>query len=284
MLNKNFILSLTLIFGFSIGAFAQSDLEDWTYDKTAVKERKVIPHRYTREANVKFHKRIHRVIDTREKQNLIMHWSRNAFYRIVYEAALKGPNKEGGVQAWRSDSLSIGTAYAEDELNDLGAQEFVTQIQDPEFPDDPYMVIDTVIKIPFEPHMIEKYRIMEDWIFDYNYSDFRARIIAIAPLYRPVASGIELGETAMFWIEMKDLRPILVNQELFNPYNDAARMSFDDWFEMRMFSSYIVKESNVYDWDIKYFDEYKDDGLAALLKSEEIRNDLFIFEHDLWEY
>lgn len=284
MFNKNFIFSLGLILSFSFGAFAQSDLEDWTFDKTAVKERKVIPHRYAREANVKFQKRIHRVIDTREKQNLIMHWPRNAFYNVVYEAAMKGPNKEGGVQAWRSDSLSVGTAYTEDELGQLGAQEFVTQIQDPLFPDDPYMVIDTVIKIEFEPNMIKKYRIMEDWIFDYNYSDFRARIIAIAPLYRPVASGIELGETPMFWIEMKDLRPILVNQELFNPINDAARISFDDWFEMRLFSSYIVKQSNVWDWDIKYFDEFKDDGLAALLKSEEIKNDLFIFEHDLWEY
>jgi gliding motility associated protien GldN len=284
MLNKNFIIALALLLGFSVQLQAQSELEDWNYDKVAVKERKVIPHRYTREANVKFHKRIHRVIDTREKQNLIMHWPRNAFYRIVWEAALKGPSKEGGIQVWTSDSLDIGQSYTEDEISERGGQEFVTQIQDPAFPDDPYMLIDTVIKIPFEPQNIKKYRLMEDWIFDYNYSDFRARIIAIAPLFNQIASGIELGEVPLFWVKMEDLRPILVNQELFNPINDAARMSFDDWFEMRMFSSYIVKESNVWDMDIKYFEEHRDDGMSALLESERIKNDLFIFEHDLWEY
>lgn len=284
MWNRKIVVCLAILAGMSFSSFAQSDLEDWSYEKTAVKERKVIPYRYTREANVKFHKRIHRVIDTREKQNLIMHWPRNAFYNVIYQAALKGPNKEGGVQAYTSDSLDIGAAYSEEDILGRGSQEFVTTIQDPNFPDDPYMVIDTVISIPFEPNQIKKYRLMEDWIFDYNYSDFRARIIAIAPLFNQVASGIELGEVPLFWVKMDDLRPVLVNQEIFNPFNDAARYSFDDWFQMRMFSSYIVKESNVWDMDIKYFEEFRDDGLAALLESERIKNDLFIFEHDVWEY
>lgn len=285
MLKRNLILILLLFIGGGMQVFAQSHLEEWNYEKTGVAERKVIPHRYAREANVKFAKRIHRVIDTREKQNLIMHWPRNAFYKIIYEAALKGPSKEGGVQAYTNgDSLDRGSIYTEDEIMTRGGQEFVTQVQDPEFPDDPYMLIDTVIQIEFEPESIKKYRILEDWIFDYNYSDFRSRIIAIAPLFNQVASGIELGEVPLFWVKMDDLRPILVNQELFNPINDAARMSMDDWFEMRMFSSYIVKESNVWDMDIKYFEEFRDDGLAALLESERIKNDLFIFEHDLWEY
>ena len=88
----------------------------------------------------------------------------------------------------------------------------------------------------------------------------------------------------MFWVKMNDLRPILAQMEVFNAKNDAARLSFDDWFQMRQFNSFIVKESNMYDIDIKYFDEFKDDGIAALLESDRIKNDLFIFEHDLWEY
>jgi hypothetical protein len=51
-----------------------------------------------------------------------------------------------------------------------------------------------------------------------------------------------------------------------------------------MFSSYIVKESNVYDMDINLFEEFKDDGIAAQLESDRIKNDLFILEHDLWQY
>ncbi|MFN6046488.1 MAG: gliding motility protein GldN, partial [Bacteroidota bacterium] len=52
----------------------------------------------------------------------------------------------------------------------------------------------------------------------------------------------------------------------------------------RLFDSYIVKTS---EWDDRYINqksEFKQDGLASLLRAEEIKNDLFIFEHDLWEY
>lgn len=47
-----------------------------------------------------------------------------------------------------------------------------------------------------------------------------------------------------------------------------------------MFGSYIIKESNVYD---RYISSYTT-GIDALLESERIKNDIFIFEHDLWEY
>ena len=46
-----------------------------------------------------------------------------------------------------------------------------------------------------------------------------------------------------------------------------------------MFGSYIYKEENVYDRKI---DQYSK-GMDALLESERIKNEIFIFEHDLWE-
>ncbi|MFT4521197.1 MAG: gliding motility associated protein GldN [Bacteroidia bacterium] len=277
---KNLIVVL-LLFCFALPLAAQSDMEDWTYEKTAVKERKVIPHRYTREGNVRFHKRIHRVIDTREKQNLPMHWPRNAFFNVIYDAATDPDSRYGNVTPYTSDSLDLGGQFTLEELEGRGGYEFITSIPDPMYPGE---YKDTTIIVPFEPRNIKKYRIMEDWIFDHNYSDFRATIVAIAPLFEQMVNGSSIGEAKLFWVKMDEFRPILVNQEIFNPFNDASRLSFDDWFEMRMFSSYIVKESNVWDLDIKYMEEYEDDGLAALLKSEEIKNDLFIFEHDLWEY
>jgi gliding motility associated protien GldN len=126
---------------------------------------------------------------------------------------------------------------------------------------------------------------MEDWIFDANYSDFRPRIIAIAPVYNiPTATFIDLGEAELFWVKMSDLQPIIAQQEIFNKHNNAAMLSYNHWFTMRMFDSYIVKESNVYDTDLKYYEELRDDGIAALLESDKIKNNLFILEHDLWEY
>ena len=117
-----------------------------------------------------------------------------------------------------------------------------------------------------------------------KYSDFRVRIVGIAPLYNVSASGIDLGEQPLFWIKMDDARKLLVNKEVFNPYNDLRTLSFDDWFEQRLFSSYIVKESNVFDTPIKDQEAFEDDGLSQLLESDRIKNDLFIFEHDNWEY
>jgi gliding motility associated protien GldN len=255
-----------------------SAFEDFTYPHTAVKERKAVPYRYIREANVKWSKRIHRIIDVREKQNKVMHWPRNPFYLMIWNAAM-----DGDVVAYANDSLtSIKTP--EDILKEVSIETTV-QIPNPENPGDPYDLISTTVFETYEPEQIAKYRLMEDWIFDFNYSDFRARIIAIAPLIRlPTESGVDLGEVPIYWLKMEDLRDKLVQQEVFNAKNDAARMSFDHWFQMRQFSSYIVKESNMYDLDIAQFEEFRDDGVEALLESDRIKNDLFILEHDLWDY
>ncbi|NNJ54842.1 MAG: gliding motility protein GldN [Bacteroidia bacterium] len=277
-MNKILVI-LTALLLTGIGAEAQiSKFEDYTYPHTAVKERKAVPYRYIREANVKWSKRIHRIIDVREKQNKVMHWPRNPFYLIVWNAAMNGE-----VSAYVNDSLtSIKTP--EDVLKEVSIETTV-MIPNPDNPDDPYDLVPTTVSEVYEPNKIVKYRIMEDWIFDYNYSDFRARIIAIAPLWRPITeSGLELGETPIYWIKMDDLRDKLSGEEVFNAKNDAARMSFDHWFQTRQFSSYIVKESNMYDLDIAYFEEFRDDGVASLLESDRIKNDLFILEHDLWEY
>ena len=255
-----------------------SKFEDFTFPHTAVKERKAVPYRYIREANVKWSKRVHRVIDVREKQNKIMHWPRNPFYLLVWNAAMNGE-----VTAYANDSLtSIKTP--EDITKEISLETSV-QIPNPDNPDDPYDLITTTVTETLDPSKIQKYRIMEDWIFDYNYSDFKSRIIAIAPLIKPLTeSGIELGEVPLYWLKMDDLRDKLSQEEIFNPKNDAARMSFDHWFQMRQFSSYIVKESNMYDLDIAMMEEFRDDGVEALLESDRIKNELFILEHDLWEY
>lgn len=277
-MKKTLVIFMTLLFAATASQAQVSKFEDYTYPHTAVKERKAVPYRYIREANVKWSKRIHRVIDVREKQNKVMHWPRNPFYLIVWNAALNGE-----VTAYLNDSLT--SIITPEDITKSVSIETTVYIPNPDNPDDPYDLIPTTVYETYEPEKIAKYRIMEDWIFDYNYSDFRARIIAIAPLWKPLTeSGIELGEVPLYWLKMEDLRDKLSQEEVFNAKNDAARMSFDHWFQMRQFSSYIVKESNMYDLDIAMMEEFRDDGVEALLESDRIKNDLFILEHDLWEY
>jgi hypothetical protein len=57
-------------------------------------------------------------------------------------------------------------------------------------------------------------------------------------------------------------------------------MSWEDIMEMRYFSSYIYKESNVYD---RRLQDYLS-GVDLLLEADKIKNEIFSFEHDLWSF
>ena len=59
---------------------------------------------------------------------------------------------------------------------------------------------------------------------------------------------------------------------------------YDDFFEQRVFTSYIVEEPNVFQYAITDFEEFSADKFAAILESEKIKNKLFEWEHDLWEW
>jgi gliding motility associated protien GldN len=91
----------------------------------------------------------------------------------------------------------------------------------------------------------------------------------------------DISQTQLFWVYYPEIRYYLSKQEVFNPNNDAQRISFDDLFTQRRFSSYIFKISNVY--DDRAIREYNT-GMDAMFEAERIKNWLFEYEHDLWEY
>ena len=66
----------------------------------------------------------------------------------------------------------------------------------------------------------------------------------------------------------------------FNPFPDGVRLNWDQIFALRLFGSYIFKVDNVQDRRIK---DYKS-GIDILYESEAKKQELFNFEHDLWEY
>jgi hypothetical protein len=85
---------------------------------------------------------------------------------------------------------------------------------------------------------IVKYRVKEDWFFDEETSTMMCRIIGLAPIMEDFdASGNYRGDMTMYWIYYPDLRPILAKYEVFNPKNDAVRMSWEDIFR----SSFVRK-------------------------------------------
>jgi gliding motility associated protien GldN len=270
-----FLILTFLLVNFST-TFAQEDIN---YVRQNIKERQLVPYPYLREADVMFNRKVCQVIDTREKQNKVLHWERNPFWRILYQAAT---NSYRGVSLtpYKSDSLvdTKYSTYTKAEALNRGAETETLEIDD-----GTGWLTDTTITTEIDPKQILKYRICEEWIFDKQRSMFFSRIYAIAPLYSTSKGGVILNDVPLFWVDYKALRKILIQEELFNRHNDAHRLSFDDFFELRLFSSYNVYESNVYDRDINEFAEYKD-PFNAILESDEVKMRLFDYEHDLWEW
>jgi gliding motility associated protien GldN len=85
----------------------------------------------------------------------------------------------------------------------------------------------------------------------------------------------------LFWIKFDEVRDALAKKEAYTTNNDAQRISFDDLFMQRRFGSTIQGESNVYS-DRRIGDYLI--GKSGLYEAERIKNELFNFEHDLWEY
>lgn len=250
-----------------------------SYVKVAVRERPVIAYPYLREADVKFSRRVIRCIDARQKMNKQLEWPRNPLNKYLYEKLSIG-YENGGIRAYKNDSLQ--SIYSAEDFVSRGGTKTSYFVQTD--PDDPEIGYDSIVTIPYNFADIHKFWVLEDWIFDYKHSVFKPRIIALAPIFAPSYGGLQVDDQPLCWIKMDEIRPMLVNLEMFNRYNDAARLSYDDFFQMRIFDSYIVYESNVFDLRINQFQENAENGVASLLKSDEIKNDLFIFEHDLWQY
>jgi gliding motility associated protien GldN len=257
---------------------------EYNYSKLNVQEREVSPYAQLREADVVYAKRIERVIDVREKKNLPMQWPKNPLAKILYSGVTEGEsNQSGRIKAYRDgDSLTETLTVAE--VLKIGGTSETIQIPNPNNPDDPYDLIDTTIVTEYDYEAIVRWTVKEEWIFDKQRGIFEPRIYAIAPMYILTIGGEEIGEYPMFWFNYKELRPILIKEECLNVQNDAMQFTYYDWFEQRLFSSYVSKESNVMDDAIRFKPEFKDDPMEALYESERIKEKLFNWEHDLWEY
>jgi gliding motility associated protien GldN len=281
---KKYLFVIISLVSITVGK-AQGVYDDFIYTRQAVQERKVVPWPYLREADVFWAKRITRVIDVREKQNQCMQWPKNPLSLVLYNAV-----RDGKLIPYVDDSLRSVMTVEEF----LGRGSDTDYVETPYDENDPTLTRTDTVYTPFRPEeKIKKYRVLEDWIFDKKESRMYVRIIAIAPLFNPKVAGIELGEQDLCVLkyhrspddaDRNDIRDITVNMEVFNRQNDAARVTFDDWFEQRLFSSYITKAANQYDNRIKDFEDFRDNKVAAMLESERIKYDLFEKEHDLWEY
>ena len=269
---------LLVIIALTVSVLANAQAFSDIYKKS-MPEAKKITYSHLREADVFFAKYVYRLIDLREKINQPLYYpitptndGRKSFLSILLEEI-----EAGRIKAYSTLDPKMPTTYQDIE-NNMGATTRNDKIQINAQGD----TKDTVIIEAAKPEEVKQLLVYEEWYFDKKLSRLEVRIISIEPFY--LGYDTELGRVSrrgLFWVNFNEIRDVLAKNEAYMANNDAQRISFDDLFMQRRFGSIIYGESNVYsDRQInQYFT-----GKSALFESERIKNDLFNYEHDLWEY
>lgn len=263
-------------------AHAQTVL-DGAYIKEHTKTQRVVPYPYIREADVMWYRRVWREIDLREKINLPLYYpvepinDRKSLFDVIKQGILE----DGSITAYDPGPTATDDEFRKPMLPSE-VKALLTRVDTSQTPDIYTGEMKTVITTSdVTSDKIKKYVLKEDWVFDRQRSVMDIRIIGICPKQEVLGDQGEVrGYKPLFWLYFPELRYVLVNWDVFNRENDAERRSFDHVFWTRQFNSTITKVSNVYDRNIA---QYKI-GIDALLQGEEIKADLFDFEHDLWNF
>ena len=133
-----------------------------------------------------------------------------------------------------------------------------------------------------------KYMIQEVVFFDKHTSRLHTKIMAIAPLHPVLISTQDstkvmasLRESIMFWIPFDALRPYMAMQYAIPNRNEVKRVTYDEFFQKRLFTSYIVGEGNMYN---RWIPDYSGSKEEIRKEQNRIATELLNFEQDLWEY
>lgn len=256
---------------------------DNAFDKSGIMERTPLPYEHLRWDDALFAEKVWRELDLREKMNQVFRYEAqdDNGSQIFVDMLLKAV-KSGDVTAFADDRFS--TPMSIDEINQttVGTADTVPVTD----PNDINKIVEyRVTRASFDPKSVLKLAIKEEWIFDREASRMFVRILGISPLQtKYLPNGQVRGVSPMFWVYYPDLRPMLAKYEVYNPKNmGMGRMTWEELFESRMFSSYIVK-STLDNPGNKPIRTYVKDPILALLEGDNIKDRIFNYEQDLWSY
>ncbi len=253
----------------ALNLFAQP-LNDIT-NRTVVAEKPVLAYEVPNERDIFWQKRVWRVLDVREKINLPFIYPQAPFFDLLTSAAQAG---ELTLFSGEKDDFSV--PLSSDELNATLFRKDTVMV----WLDDSHYEM-KVVETKVDYSEVNRFRIEEIWYFDSKDSQLKVRILGIAPMKEiQTESGDFIGERPLFWVHFPSAREVLARELVFAEGNEAARMTWEDLFEMRKFSSYIMKDGNVRNNRLQ--DMYT--GVDLLMAAEKIDQEIFNYEHDLWSY
>jgi gliding motility associated protien GldN len=262
---------------------------DASIELQLVKDRTPLAYEHIREDDAVYRQRVWREVDVHEKMNL----------PFVYKASEDNGNQRfisillnlihsGDVTAFDAtidDRFTTPMTFRQIAESMVGKPH---TIQIPDMTQDPDgskgLTKDTTIQEDFNPDQVERYEIKEEWVFDKESSRMYVRILGIAPEKTILnADGSFRAVLPIFWVYYPDLRPFLAKYEAYNGKNFGARMSWEELFESRMFSSRIIK-STIDNPGDNFISAYIKDPILGLLEGDDIKEKIFNYEQDLWSY
>lgn len=262
---------------------------DNAIERNLVKERSPLAYEHIREDDAVYVQRVWREIDVHEKMNLPFVYKADGdlgnqrFIMILLNAI-----KNDSITAFAplDDRFTTPITFKEISEKLVGTPK---TIQVPDLVQDPDgskgLMKDTTIVEEFNPDAsVERYWVKEDVIFDKESSRLFTRILGIAPLktiYNEDGSFRDV--TPVFWVYYPDLRPTFAKYEVYNGRNFGGKISWEELFESRMFSSRIIK-STINNPNDLFIKSYVKDPILALLEGENVKEKIFNYEQDLWSY
>lgn len=289
-------------------SYAQHGVLDGAYARETQVNRIEIPLQHIRESDAMYSKKVLRGIDMEEKRNHPLYFpisdidypaaeglqperTRLSLASLVFSAAYPRDENDtptykgrpiyattdmksftGLTEWWIKPIANNDTAIIDGKFNLIDEREVTYNKGEA----NEYKGVET-IKSKINPAQVKSIYIWEEWVFDKQRSVMDVRIISI------LFTAELTDQTALlFWIAFEDYKDLFATHEVYNQSgNDGARISFYDVFQKRLFSSYILAETNVY--DNRNVNDYLL-GIDAIREGERIQDKIFTFEHDQWEY
>jgi gliding motility associated protien GldN len=277
------IFTSILIVTASLNRLNAQVIVDGAYTKRTTLDRKPAPLPIVRESDAVWSRTVWRIIDLREKANQHFYYptrkiqGRSNLFNVLLN----------GVEEKRITAFDA--SVADNEFTDpidynkvklqFGDSVKRIQVTDINTGD----ARDSVVTSDIPTHEVKQLEIKEVWYFDKQTSTLQVRILGICPIrvYKKDPKDSTFVRKRLFWVYYPEIRPLLAKNESLNGFNGARSLSFDDLFLTRKFDGYIVKEENTY--NNRSIEQYATGDYAAK-ESERIKNSIFNYEQDLWEY
>ncbi len=285
------VLTASLAFAQRVEVEKPSLVQVGVIPLNSLKEKQPIPYPHSNISDIIWARKFWRVIDLREKINYPLYYPTMVMQtRKSLVQTLVGAVYNGEIKAYDTNDDDFTTELSVEDLK--GRFEAMDKtITRPKIDGSGDTTI--VIKGDFNWDEVQELLIKEEWFFDKHYGQMFVRVLGICPIRvynRQISTGAEEEDEAMgervkrklFWVYYPETRKLLVNTPCFISENEVSQTSFDDVFQKRRFNSYIIGVSSPQ--NNRTINQYAHNDYEAMLESERMKNELFNFEHDLWEY